>query len=304
MADWTGILNELQVSGGDFDGVRRKYLTLLNEHTGRNVIIYYSGWLQKPGPHALGINDFDKNAFMATIKGLDRTKGLDLILHTPGGEVAATESIIDYLCQMFTDIRVIVPQLAMSGGTMIACSADVIVMGKHSSLGPIDPQFQTPYGQVAAHALIEEFNMALEEIKKDQMALYIWQPIISKYTPTLYGECQKALKWSEQIVTERLKQRMLSHLSKIKQTKVLKTIMYELGDHSVNLSHGRHLSAGKCKEMGLNIQMLESDQNLQELVLSIHHATMHTLGATLAFKITENHLHSAVIQMIPNLQPS
>lgn len=303
MADWTGILNELQSTNGDFDGVRRKYLTLLNKHTDRNVIIYYSGWLQKQGLPDLGINDFDKNAFMATIKGLDRTKGLDLILHTPGGEVAATESIIDYLCQMFNDIRVIVPQLAMSGGTMIACSANQIVMGKHSSLGPIDPQFQTPYGQVAAHALIEEFDMALKEIKKDQTAIYVWQPIISKYTPTLYGECQKALKWSEQIATERLKDRMLSHLSKSQQIKALKKIMNELGDHSVNLSHGRHLSAEKCTEMGLKILKLEDDQELQELVLSVHHATMHTLAATLAFKITENHLSSAVIQMIPNIQP-
>ena len=93
MADWTGILNELQKSRGDFDGVRRKYLKSLNILTKRNVIAYYSGWLQKPGALNLGINDLDKNAFMATIKGLDRSKGLDLVLHTSGGDVAATESI-------------------------------------------------------------------------------------------------------------------------------------------------------------------------------------------------------------------
>jgi ClpP class serine protease len=29
--------------------------------------------------------------------------------------------------------------MAMSAATMIACAADVIVMGKHSFLGPIDP---------------------------------------------------------------------------------------------------------------------------------------------------------------------
>lgn len=47
---------------------------------------------------------------MAVIHKLDKDKGLDLILHTPGGDVAATESIIDYLQSIFKDnIRVIVP---------------------------------------------------------------------------------------------------------------------------------------------------------------------------------------------------
>ncbi len=63
-----------------------------------------------------------------------------MILHTPGGDIAATESIVDYLYCMFDkDIRVIVPQISMSAGTMIALASKEIVMGKHSNLGPIDP---------------------------------------------------------------------------------------------------------------------------------------------------------------------
>ena len=77
---------------------------------------------------------------MSVIHGLDKSKGLDLFLHTPGGDVGATESLIDYLHDSFGgDIRAIIPQIAMSGGTMIACSCKEIIMGKQSSLGPIDP---------------------------------------------------------------------------------------------------------------------------------------------------------------------
>ena len=58
---------------------------------------------------------------MATIHKMDRKKGLDLILHTPGGDMAATKSLVDYLRIMFEgNVRAIVPQIAMSGGTMIA----------------------------------------------------------------------------------------------------------------------------------------------------------------------------------------
>jgi ClpP class serine protease len=144
MPSWHKILNEINSTGSTHDVIRRKYIKELSEKTGRNTIIYYSGWLQKPGFAGTEVNDNDKNGLMTVIHGLDRTKGLDLVLHTPGGEVAATESLIDYLNSMFNhDIRAIVPQLAMSAGTMIACACDQIIMGKHSSLGPIDPQFRS-----------------------------------------------------------------------------------------------------------------------------------------------------------------
>ncbi len=66
----------------------------------------------------------DKNGFMTAINGIDTSKGLDLILHTPGGDTAATESIVDYLWSKFNgDVRCFVPQMAMSAGTMIACSS-------------------------------------------------------------------------------------------------------------------------------------------------------------------------------------
>src|SRR6266508_5267212 len=98
MPDWNEILTEITATGSTYDVVRRKYLVHLHEVTDRNVIVYYSGWLQKPQIAAEGasvaIDDGDKNGFMATIHKLDRSKGLDLILHTPGGEIAATESIV------------------------------------------------------------------------------------------------------------------------------------------------------------------------------------------------------------------
>ncbi len=94
---------------------------------------------------------------MAMCHELNVENGLDLILHTPGGDVAATESIIDYLNNIFDgNIRAIIPQLAMSGGTMIACSCKEIVMGKQSSGGPVDPQINS----VPAHGVISEFKNA------------------------------------------------------------------------------------------------------------------------------------------------
>jgi len=296
MPSWHEILYEINKSGSTFDVVRRKYLELLHKKTKRNVIIYYSGWLQKPNSLFSDVNDADKNGLMTVVHKLDRSKGLDLIIHTPGGEAAATESLVDYLHSIFkTDIRAIVPQLAMSAGTMIACACKEIIMGKQSSLGPIDPQF----GGIPAHGVVEEFKRAYNEIKADNTKAAVWQPIIAKYHPTLIGECEKAIDWSNKMVKEWLLRGMLK--GKRNKEQKADNIIRELGDHALNKSHARHLSYDKCKIIGLKVKPLEEDDVFQDLVLSVHHSCLHTLSATTAIKIIENHKGVAFIQHSQNV---
>ncbi|MDX2059475.1 MAG: hypothetical protein SFV24_16815 [Gemmatimonadales bacterium] len=284
MPTWHSLLNEIKERGSTFDVVRRERLARLHTVTGRNVILYYSGWLQKPKLPGTQVSDADKNGFMTVIHGLDRSKGLDLILHTPGGEPAATESLVEYLRAMFCeDIRAIVPELAMSAGTMIACACKEILMGKHSSLGPVDPQL----GGLPAHGVVEEFNRAHAEIKKDQSRAFVWQPIIAKYSPALIGECEKAIEWSNEMVKEWLVTGMLK--SDADAAAKAETIVKELGDHALTKSHARHLSAARCHQIGITVKMLEADQALQDAVLSVHHASILTLAGTAAFKLIENH---------------
>jgi len=296
MPDWNQLLDELKEAGSQHDIIRRKYLNRLAKLTKRNVIIYYSGWLQKQGIDGIGINDSDKIGLMTTIHGLDRKKGLDLVLHTPGGETAATESIVDYLREMFgTDIRAIIPQLALSAGTMIACACKSIIMGKQSSLGPIDPQ----YRGFPAHGIIEEFNQAYKECKLDNLKIPLWQPVIAKYTPTLIGECQKSIVWSEQIARDWLASGMLA--GDPDASNKIEVIIKELGDHALTKSHARHISINKAREMGLVVEAMEDNQKLQDAILSVHHSCIHTLSSTGAYKIIENHKGQAYIQVVQPL---
>ena len=80
-----------------------------------------------------------------------------------------------------------------------------------------------------------------------------------------------------------------------KENKIEK-ILTELCDHSVSKSHARHLPIKKCQDIGLKVISLESDNTLQDLVLSIHHSCIHTLSGTQAFKIIENQNGIAFIQ--------
>src|SRR5262249_20011610 len=149
--------------------------------------------LAKQGVSGFEVNDLDKNGLMAAIHGLDKSAGLDLVLHTPGGDIAATESLVDYLRQKFgTNTRAIVPQLALSAGTMIALSCWELVMGRHSSLGPVDPQMSG----IPAHAIVEEWNRAHEEIAAEPGRAILWQLIIGKYPPGILGAAERAIEWA------------------------------------------------------------------------------------------------------------
>jgi hypothetical protein len=304
MPNWSDVLQDvdrirqigLVQARNAVDIIRRQYLQRLQAHTGRNVIAYYSGWLSKPGILQTDINDEDKNGFMMAVHRLDRSLGLDLIIHTPGGSIAATQSIVDYLHRMFpsttlgADIRAIVPQIAMSAGTMLACSCRSIVMSNHSNLGPIDPHVDG----LPAYGIIAEFKRAYREIQKDPDKLHVWRPILNQYQPGLLGQCQNAIGWSNSFVSEQLRKVMF--LGDPQAAPKAQSIVRKLSASASKKTHSRHIHVDECDAMGLTVERLEADPALQDLVLTVHHCYMHSLMNTPAFKMIENHLGAAMVK--------
>lgn len=295
MATWGEILAELQQQAQtegnpDFDRIRRRALRELFQYTERNVILYCSGSLQKPElRQGLMITDEDLEGFMEVFHKLDR-RGLDLILHSPGGIPEAAESIVRYLRSKFDDVRVIVPQFAMSAATMVACSANRLLMGRHSQLGPIDPQIvvQTELGvrPVAAWAVLEQFEQATKQAG-DPAALAVWYPILKQYGPALLVQCKNAITYATEIVAEWLGEFMFAE--RPDRDELAARVANTLADHRTHLAHGRPLHRDYLRQQGMVIDDLEDDQELQERVLTIYHAFMHSLSSTTAFKIIENH---------------
>jgi len=76
---------------------------------------------------------------------------IDIVLHTPGGLVLASQQIACALCDHKAKVTAFVPHYAMSGGTLIALAADEIVMDPHAVLGPVDPQV----GQFPAASILK-----------------------------------------------------------------------------------------------------------------------------------------------------
>lgn len=295
MPNWNEVLKELQECDrkNALDYVRGGYLKKLHEKTGRNIICYYSGFLNKSGAPNLEINDNDKNGFMTCVHNLKRDIGCDLLLHTPGGQVAATESLVDYIRKMFgNDVRAIVPQIAMSAGTMIACSCKEIIMGAQSNIGPVDPQF----GGIPAQGVIDEFNMAIKAAKEEPETIPIWQSIVQKYHPTFIQECKHAVDLSGELVIKWLQSNMLAE--EADRVEKAEAILSKIGSHVATKTHSRHVHIDEARQIGLNVKSMEDDfdQEFQDLVLTIHHCFMHVFTQSTSLKIVENHMGIRMVE--------
>ena len=291
MGDWSKIFKEINESQSQYDYIRRKYISDLSKITKRNVITYYSGWLSKQNAANTDINDSDMDGFMNCVHELDCSKGLDLILHTPGGSPNAAEAIVNYLRDKFKkDIRVIVPQLAMSAGTMMACASKTIIMGKQSSLGPIDPQFNG----IPAYNIKSEFEEAKNDLLNNPANAQYWAIKLQQYPAAFMKTAIDAIELSGTLVKEWLGTCMYD---KKTDKRIINRIVSKLNEHDKSKVHGRHFNADFCKEIGLKIEMMEDNNALQDAILSIHHAYMITFSGTNAIKIIENQNQKSFISL-------
>jgi hypothetical protein len=309
MPTWGEILKEcnavsevLATQGGQpvssqFDIVRRKYLAKLSSITERPVVVYATAWMASPvpniSPDLISIGPEDIHGFMEATHEMPKGP-LDIILHSPGGSPTAAESIVEYLRSRFDTIRIFVPHMSMSAATMISCAANEIVLGKHSFLGPIDPQLimQTALGarSVPARAILDQFEKAQEECA-DPIKLRSWLPMLNQFGPDLLVQCRNATALSELLVEDWLKRFMFKNDPSADAK--AREIAAWLGNHNNFLNHGRTIGREKLREHGLNIVDLESEKDIQDAVLSIFHATCLTFSSTPCVKIIENNTGKA-----------
>ncbi|MEN3221717.1 S49 family peptidase [Mycolicibacterium porcinum] len=299
MASWNQLLDEFgQQQGASEDETKQKQLDWLKTNLAtslsevrqlrgnRNVLLYGSAFLQKPDVpgYNIAITSEDLNGLMAVIHGMDWNKGLAIILHTPGGQTNATETVVSYLRSKFSDVEVIVPAFAMSAGTMIGLSADRIVMGRQSQLGPIDPQLPLPNGlQISARAVVEQFDRAKADVLGNQLAAHVWAPVLQSMGPSLLQEAQNALDYSENMVARWLAKGMFKE--KKHPDKHGAKVAKHFNDASTHKSHGRRIDRDEARLQGVVVEHLEDSQDLQEAVLSTYHLMTLVFAMTPTVKV-------------------
>jgi ClpP class serine protease len=115
-------------------------------------------------PFARYLDIEDSEEILRAIELTNPNKPIDLILHTPGGLVLASEQIARGLLRHPAKVTVMVPHYAMSGGTLIALAADEILVAPSAVLGPVDPQIgQFPAASILAAVGRKDINKVDDE---------------------------------------------------------------------------------------------------------------------------------------------
>lgn len=227
----------------------------------RRKLITYCAMFANPGGI---ISNEDAESIESMLRSCDLSKfqGLDLMVHSPGGMPEAAGDIIR-VCRTYSQsFRVIIPNMAMSAGTLLAMGSDVILMSATSKLGPIDPQmvYQTKEGAFmrAAQSFIQAFGSLVTEansLAASGQSITAHLHLLTKQDPSWIIECVRARNATVKLATRVLKAGMLKHKTDAEIAKVAADFLAK-GDEE---SHGRRITPEEAQAMGLNVEVVARD---------------------------------------------
>ena len=117
------------------------------------------------GPLVDGVDDFVREAVETRKLNSTRNK-LSILLETSGGYITVAQRIADTFRSHYAVVDFIVPNFAMSAGTVLVMSGDAIHMDYYSVLGPIDPQVPNKDGRwVPALGYLHKYEQLITKSK-------------------------------------------------------------------------------------------------------------------------------------------
>ena len=290
MASWSDLLQLREPNDPNWlDTKLVEQLNNISKHRGGTTVIFYASAFLQKNIDGVSISREDINGFMNALYQAPTDKGLTLVLHTPGGDPNAVESIVEYLHSKFGYMEVVVPYLAMSGGAMLSLASNLLILGRQSQLGPIDPQLNIGNKTHSARAIQEGFTKAKEDITDDIKLAHLWAPILQNMGPSLVLEADKALSYSKELVVNWLYNRMFSDMKNEDARKKMSDDIAayfnaENTDHGQIHVHGQRIGTAKLQELGIKLKLLETDQTLQNDVLTAYHLMTLIFETTASLK--------------------
>lgn len=232
------------------ESARLKLLERIEQKRNSRVIAFIHrqetmSFLGFPLMRYIDINDSEE--ILRAIKLTDKNIPIDIVLHTPGGLVLASEQIANALKKHQAKVTVFVPHYAMSGGTLIALAADEIIMDENAVLGPLDPQL----GQKPAASVLK----ILEQKPIDK---------ISDDTLILADLAKKAIHQIKNLIVNLLKDKMdLQKAESLADTLA-----------SGKWTHDYPITVEEAKQLGLNVSTEMPEEVYQLMALYPQSAQM------------------------------
>ncbi len=216
---------------------------------------------------------------------IERTKSdkdnLLVIVDTPGGYAEITERIVELMRFHYDEVKFLVPDKAMSAGTILVMSGDAIIMDQFSRLGPVDPQIYlegkaTP---VSVLSYLEAYQEIVQKSKKRDLTtaeLVLLQQfdladlrqyeLSAQLSVTLIQEWLIRYKFKDWSTHSDSKE----PVTREEKEERAKEIATALSDQSTWRTHQRMISRDTLEILKLKIDKLEDDCHLASLVSDFH----------------------------------
>lgn len=115
----------------------------------RPLICYISNVANEKLIGPKGIDATDDLPFAEMVSSVSAAcKEIDVLIVTPGGSGDQVARFVNHLRPRFDNVTFIIPNIAMSAGTILAMSGDDIIMDSRATIGPIDPQVSRQDGSI------------------------------------------------------------------------------------------------------------------------------------------------------------
>lgn len=193
---------------------------------------------------------------------------LDVIIHSFGGDADAAYHIAKILRSYCKGkLTFIVPRFAKSAATLLCCSGDLIIMGKPSELGPVDPQRLDIVRGVRYSGLsIKDTIRFLDSMEKDlnknsEKCNKVISEAIRNLPLMEIGDSLRALNHIADYLTELLSEGMFSEElknSKENTENNIKNIIFNLV--TKHNSHSKCIDYNTAKKIGLKVKEAEKEE--------------------------------------------
>jgi hypothetical protein len=195
--------------------------------------------------------------FVHHLDTIGPTKKISLVLYTNGGNTAAAWRLVNLLHTFCDELEIIIPNKALSAGTLISLGANKIVMTKQAALGPIDPSINHALNPVVPNAphmrapvSVEAVSGYLDAAKElgisenSQSMAQVLIDLSNKVHPLVLGEIFRS-RSQIRFLARKLLQRNLKDTKKIDA--LIDFLCAESGSHDYTINRR------EARELGLRI---------------------------------------------------
>lgn len=201
---------------------------------------------------------------------------LVIFLNTPGGSAETVEKMVSIIRFHYKEIYYVVPDYAMSAGTILCMSGDKIYMDYSSSLGPIDPQVYNGKNWVPALGYLDKVEELIDKSSRDELTeaefLILQKVDLAELRSYEMARNLTIALLKEWLVNYKFKNWDIHSSSGLNVSKKEKEdraedIANKLSNNSIWHSHGRSIGIDKLTTyLKLKIEDYSENEELRELI--------------------------------------